>query len=319
MQPQGPQNQPGGQYNPYQNGPGSATGGQPQPSYPRPAAPGQPQGYGPAPGQQIQPGQMGMPQTGNAGQPPIPQYQMPKNLQNAGNPNGPSNPNLAPPPDAASTPYDFFMQQPKPATSNTPLPVTGKRLGNIPGTFKEEKTGLAKKFPLIIGGGIGLVLILVLATAFAPKDQTGVQLFGVVQSQQEVMRVCELGTTKSKYRSTRNFAITCLTGVRTNQTDLLSYMQNQRLTYDAKQIGARFSAETDAALKSATASSTYDDTFRSIMQDYLDSYNTKLTAQLGITTGANAREILTESQKTAELLAQMVRDDSDKTEAPVEQ
>jgi len=272
----------------------------------------------PAPGQQYQqPGQPGMPQPQIPynRQQPVPQYQPPKNQT--------ANPDTATAPDAASTPYDFFMQQPKPAQAINPLPVGGKHLGNIPTDFNKvgngsgvNTAGLKGKFPLIAGGGIALVLILFLVSALMPKDQSGAQLFGVAQIQQEVTRVCTQGTTKAKYRSTRFFAVTCSTGVYTNQKELLAYMSKQQIAFDAKQLGAKANATVDSKLKSAQSSSSYDATFREIVSAQLDSYDKALTAQLGVTTGVNAREILTKAQNSNQLLIKMVADDSDKTEAP---
>jgi hypothetical protein len=223
--------------------------------------------------------------------------------------------NLPPPPDAPTTPYDFFMQ-PKPMPSSNPLPVTGKKLVN-PTTIPRDG-GNKNKFVLLAGGALLVVIIMFTIVAMAPRDQTGVQLFGVAQAQQEVIRVCDDATKKSKQRSTRNFAITCATGVTTNQRELIAYIDKQGYDYNAKSIGAKANGQTDARLKSATSSSTYDDTFREIMERQLNSYNSEITQQLGITTGANAREVLTKSQRSAELLLQMVKDNSDKTEVAPE-
>ncbi len=257
----------------------------------------------PAPGQQPQALQPQLP-----GQPPLPAYRPPASIQG-------QQANIPPPPDAATTPYDFFLQ-PKPAQAINPLPVTGKRIGNAP---TNPNSGANKgKFVLIAGGGLALVLIVGIATAFIPKDQTGPQLFNIAQIQQEVVRVCSQGT-KAKFQSTRNFAVTCSAGVTANQKELLAYMQQQNLAFDGKLLGLKANGKVDSQLKSAISSSTYDDTFRGIMQGQLKSYEASIENQLTITTGANAREVLNKSQRSAALLSLMVADDSDKTEAPAEE
>lgn len=313
MQPQspyGPPN-PGGQGSPQ---PPYTPGQSPLPGQPLPGQQyqaGQPQPYAPGvPGQQYQPGQPQAPQPQIPGQPAMPTYQMPANMQ----PRNGQQTNVPPPPDAPTTPYDFFLQ-PKPAQAVNPLPATGKRIGNAP---VNPGNGNKAKFLLLAGGGLALVLIIGIGTAFLPKDQTGPQLFNIAQIQQEVVRVCSQGT-KAKFQSTRNFAVTCSAGVAANQTELLAYMQKQNLSFDGKLIGLKASGQVDSRLKSAASSSTYDATFREIMQGQLKSYEASLESQLTTTTGANARDVLSKSQRSAELLSLMVADDSDKTEAPAEE
>lgn len=147
-----------------------------------------------------------------------------------------------------------------------------------------------------------------------PKDPTGPQLVSIAQTQQEIIRVCTLGS-KAKFQSTRNFAVTCATGVSTNQGELLAYIQKQNFEYNPKLLGSKSNAQVDAKLKTAQSASTYDAVFRDTVKAQLASYNRSLQTQLAVTEGVNAREILTKSQRSVELLNLMVADDSDKTEA----
>lgn len=229
---------------------------------------------------------------------------------------------LPPPPDPTATPYDFFMQ-PKPAQPIKPLPVAGRHLGNIPTDFDKINTGgnintagLSGKFPLIAGGGVLLIIIIFVAMALVPGDQTGTQFLNVAQIQQEIARVCDQGSTRAKYRSTRILATTCTSSVATNQSEVLSYMTKNGFKYNKKQLDTKKNSEVDNQLKSAQSSSTYDDTFRGIVGEQLESYDSALTAQLGVTSGANGREVLSKAQSSAQLLIKMAKDDSDKTVAP---
>ena len=236
----------------------------------------------------------------------MPVYTPPPNLRP-----GASQPNdLPPPPPAPTTPYDFFLDQPKPRRSANPLSAAGKRYG----MGGAGGRGL-NKFALIIGGAIALVIILGVAALLLPKDTTSPQWFAIAQRQQEVVRVCAMGS-KAKYQTTRNFAITCQTGVTASQKELLAYMKKSKLSYNSKQLGLRADAKTDARLKAAAASSTYDDVFREIATQQLNTYSRSLTTLLGTTSGVNGREVLAKNQRSAELLLKMVADDSDKTVAP---
>jgi hypothetical protein len=304
MQPQNPYGpQP---YGPTPNQPGPLPGAPGQTVAPGQAYPGSPYA---APGQPALPGQPIAPGQQPYGQPAMPQYQAPQSRngqQQAVN-------NLPPPPDAPATPYDFFMQ-PKPAMPSHPLPMNGKHLGAYPG---KPAPGM-NKFLLIAAGGVALVIILVLIVVLSPKDPASQQFFGIAQTQQEIVRLCTKGSATAKYRSTRYFAVTCSTAVTTSQKQLLAYMDSLKFKYNSKLLGATADSQADTKLKSATASSTYDDTFRDIMEAKLTQYDSALTAQLGVTTGANGRDLLTKNQRAAELLIKMVKDDSDKTEAPAE-
>jgi hypothetical protein len=299
MQPQSPYGPP----QPYNSQGSPNPQGQPQPGQPYPPYPPQPgQAYSqqPTPGQAVN--------SGSASQPPMPVYAPPPGLQSA-----PSQPNdMPPPPPAATTPYDFFLDQPKPHAPSSPLAASGKRYG----AAALGGQGI-NKFALIIGGAIVIAIILGIVALLLPKDTTSPQWFAIAQRQQEIIRVCTLGG-KAKYQSTRNFAITCQTGVTSSQRELLAYMKKSNLGYNLKQINLLADAKTDAKLKTAASSSTYDDVFREIIQQQLTTYNRALTTQLGVTTTANGREVLTKNQRSAELLLKIVIDNSDKTVAPVE-
>lgn len=240
----------------------------------------------------------------------MPVYVPPQNTRG-----GPQQPeNLPPPPPAPTTPYDFFMDQPKQRASNNPLSPNGKRYGgpSLQASSKRSKILLA------VGGAITLIFLLSLGYALLPKDKTGPQWFNLAQRQQEVIRVCTLGS-KAKYQSTRNFAITCQTSVTNSQRQLLAYMNKSKFSYNSKQLGLLANTKTDARLKTASSSSTYDDVFREVIKQQLTTYNAALSAQLSTTTGINGRDLITKNQTTAKLLLQVVDDSSDKTEATTEE
>lgn len=299
---QGPANQPQGPNPPYP-APGYATPGA---AYPRPgqAANGQPYPSSNSPGPLYPPQTPG--QSVSPGQPPLPPYVPPQNLSNQPQPE-----NLPPPPPAPTTPYDFFLDQPKPHAPANPLSPSGKKYGAATLAGGSRKS----KFILLAGGGVVAVIILMIVTALLPKDPTASQWLAIAQRQQEIIRVCAQGS-KAKYQATRNLAITCQTGVTTSQRELLAYMSKSNFDYDSKELELKKDTKTDTRLKSATSSSTFDDTFREIVETQLTSYNRSLTAQLSSTTGPNGREVLSKNQRSAELLLQMAKDDSDKTEAP---
>jgi hypothetical protein len=219
------------------------------------------------------------------------------------NKNTPSEPNYASTPDAPTTPYDFFMA-PKQAASGRPLPVGGKLLGTRPGAEGGSNTKRIVFFAA--GGAIAIIGVIMAIIAFSPKDPAGVQLFDIAQTQQELIRVCGLGTINGKSQTTRNFSVTCSTGITGDQTTLLAYMKKTGVDYDPKLLAAKKSAQIDAKLAQASSSSTYDSTYDTVVEAQLATYNRALTSQLGTTTSATGRAVLTKSQKDAELLVKML-------------
>lgn len=241
-----------------------------------------------------------------AGQPPLPPYTMPPGLDRQ----QPQAENLPPPPPAPTTPYDFFLDQPKPHAPASPLSPGGRRYGAVLGNSQRNR------FLLIAVASLTVIILLMLVITFLPKDPTAQQWFAIAQRQQELVRICSQGS-KAKYQATRNFAITCQTGVTGNQRELLSYMKKAGFSYNEKELDLKQDTRVDTRLKSATASSTFDDAFREVVETQLTSYDRALTAQLASTSGPDGREVLTKNQRSTELLLQMVRNNSDKTEAPV--
>jgi hypothetical protein len=204
------------------------------------------------------------------------------------------------------------MDQAKPAVSPQPLSPAGQQYGAIPRA--SINFGGNKRFGLILGGAAAVIVILIIAAALMPKGGAGTSWFSVAQEQQEVVRICGKGNT-AYYQATRNFAVTCTISVSTDQLSLLNYMKQNKMSFKTKELGLKANAETDAKLKQATSSSSFDDSFRKVMVDQLNTYDQALTAQMGVTTGTNGRGLLTKAQQNAELLLKMAQDTSDKSQA----
>lgn len=303
MQPQMPYGPPPGPYNPQPGagGPPGPSGpsstpygpspnspyGQPNPGY---SQPGQTGPYGPVPGSQG--GQY-------TGQPPMPQYQPPGGYQRQ--PHHPA-PLPAPPP-VKKTPYDFFLSQKHPT--------------NTKGMALPKRTSLKTKVIFAIGGALALMFIILIINQLTPKDTTRQELFTIAQTQQEIIRVCTLGASKAKYQVNRNFAVNCAAGVTTDQRRLLGYLQSVKFSYKAKQLSALTNPQTDQRLTSASASSSFDDTFKEIMTKQLNSYGNMMQQQmLSPSLGATGQSVLSTAVDNDKLLLQQVQaETTDLTEA----
>lgn len=253
----------------------------PQPQQPQQAfnQAGQPTYQPPAPGQFYPPYQ-----------PPMPQYQPPAGYTQQQS-TGPVP--LPPPPPMAKTPYDFFMQQKHPV--NTKLPIPGPR-----------HAGFKGKIIWVVGAGVAVVLILSLFSLLLPKDTSVQGLATIAQTQQEVARMCGLGTA-AKAQANRNFAITCNASIISDQRKLLTYLGTVGYKPDAKVLSLLTNAKTDQQLKSASSTSTFDETFVTLAETKLVAYGNMLSQQLASPElGIDSRAVLdTAFEHNKVLLAQV--------------
>lgn len=287
----GPPNQlPGaGQY----GQPGYAPGGPAYPNTGQPAAPYGGAPYNPNGNQPYPPQYAGLP-------PAMPQYQMPANLAH----HRPGHPAPLPaPPPAKKTPYDFFLSQKHP-TNTKNLPIT-------------KKFTLQGSLVWIIGGAFALMLIIFLIGQLTPKDTTNQDLFVVVQNQQEAIRVCNFGLKQARYQVNRNFAVNCVTGITTDQARLAGYLKQRGFKYSSKALSGLSSKQTDQTVTSATASSSFDDTYRQISEKQLTVYGSALAQELAAPNLPDqARTLLETATANNKLLIQQIQTQpTDMTEA----
>jgi hypothetical protein len=272
--PQGYQGQPqGNSQNPYQ-GPYQ---GQSQPGYPYPNQQSQPVGpYAGGAGIPQPQGQQQYPNAGNSGQQAMPQYQPPGGYSQ-GQQHRPAP--LPPPPPVQKTPYDFFMQQRHPTNTK----------GVIPGP---KQLGFKGKLIWVGGGALAIMLIIVVISALQPKDTSTQSLITIAQTQQEVARVCDLGSLKATQLANRSFAVTCSSSIQSDQLKLLSYLKAQGASFNVKQLGALANGNTDKQLAAATASSSYDEAFKTISIKQLNSYVSTLEQAIGSGQLSNSAQVL---------------------------
>lgn len=210
-----------------------------------------------------------------AGGPAMPQYQPPANYQQHNRPVP-----LPPPPPVKKTPYDFFMQQKHP--TNTKAPIPGPK-----------QAGFKGKLIWIAGGAIAIMLVIVVIGALTPKDTTSQNLIIVAQTQQEVVRVCSQGSDKAKAQANRNLAINCSLSVGSDQAQLVAYLAKQGVKVTTKQLSLSINASNTSALTAATATSNYDDVFKTVATKQLTAYANVLQQQLAAgQLGANAQTLL---------------------------
>lgn len=123
------------------------------------------------------------------------------------------------------------------------------------------------------------------------------------QRQQEIVHVLNsalLQTTLSD--STKSFALTAKLSLTSSQSKLITYLAKNGTKLDAKTLNLKVSTAVDAQLTSSIASSTYDSTFKQIMQSQLEVYLNGLSTAYNQNKGHNGRALLQDDYKQAKLL-----------------
>lgn len=191
-------------------------------------------------------------------------------------------------------PYEFIMNPQQPAKRNTPIPGV--------------KDPFIARLILIIAVVVAVVVIVgVVVSQLLSRSQVNIpDLIGLAQSQQELIRVADQGATSGTQPVTRNFAINVQLALRSEQLQLLAYLQSQGHKLSATTLSLKKSKTTDTQLTTAQQTSTFDSTFVQLMQNSLTAYNTEVQQVLSGATGTNEKKILNVDQTAATMLLQQV-------------
>lgn len=194
----------------------------------------------------------------------------------------------------SGNPYEFIMSPQSPKQR-------GLRLPGVKDPF------IAKIILIVIGIVIVVVVGGVLISSLFGKSKVNiVDLTAVTQTQQELIRVATQGYTLGTQPVTRKFAITTQLSLRTQQIQMLDYLQKQGSKLTTKTLTLKKSATTDTQLTTARQTSTFDSTFVHIMQNSLVSYNTLLEQTLSRASGTNEKKLLNAEISVANALLQQV-------------
>jgi hypothetical protein len=176
----------------------------------------------------------------------------------------------------STNPYDFILNpnanQKKPAAANASGPMR-----------------------LLLGIGLigGILLIVGLAlTQFLPKGTSGESLVGLIQQQQEIIRVSTQAQQTAQSETIKGFAYTVNLSVSTSQQQLQGYATKAGTKIDPKQLSLKQDATTDKLLENAKATSTYDSAVKKVLSTLLQDYLDQLKETYKQTSNANLKKIL---------------------------
>lgn len=164
-------------------------------------------------------------------------------------------------------------------------------------------TSLVKRILVIVAGLAVLTIAAVIVTSLlSPKDTASSQLFAIAQEQQEIIRIAEVGSTKATGNDARNLALNTQLSLTTSQQATLAYIKQHKGKADEKLLGAKASSDTDKILTVAATNNTFDSTLIQTLHSQLVAYRTNVNTTHQKVSGENARALLAESYKAADLL-----------------
>lgn len=164
-------------------------------------------------------------------------------------------------PNAPGSPYEFILSPQQAPTKKMSLGGGNKAL---------------KLLSLIGGAAIVLILISVVLVSVLTKGESPQGLTGIVQQQQELVRIARLGEQQSTSETTKNLAYNIDLSVGTSQAQLLSYLAKHGTKLTEKELALAEDPKTDTLLTNAKATSTYDSAIQKVYASQLQAYISEL-------------------------------------------
>lgn len=194
-----------------------------------------------------------------------------------------------------NNPYDFIM--------NPAAPPPKKRLP-LPGS---NSNPFLVKIGLIVGGVIVLMIaVTVLLNLFTGGKTSTEEFRSLAQTQQEVIRVAEIGDNDARSQSVKNAAKSIKLSVTTQQLKTLSYLSKNDITMKEKELDLKVNTENDTKLDGANQTSTFDSVFLQVMRGILESYANDLRQLYDTTSNTQAKQIIKEDFEQTQLLSQQL-------------
>lgn len=187
-----------------------------------------------------------------------------------------------------TNPYGFFLDQ-------TP---TGKT-----SMLGAGGSSMITRILVVLVGLVGLLIggFFVASLLFKTPDNAQ-RLLAVATTQQELIRVSDLGSKNVDDSRLQNFALTSKLSLTSSQQQLVSFLGKIGTEVDPKVLSASADNRTDAALKASESANTYDSTFASIMQRNLKKYEGSLKQAIQASTSRSEKELLLKQHAGALLL-----------------
>lgn len=193
-------------------------------------------------------------------------------------------------PDASGGNYDFILNPKQPKRFNL---------------FNFNGSSLPMRIVVILGGLLLIFIIFSVIKGALSGGNTAVvpDLVGLVQDQQELIQVTSDGTQNASDGNVKNFAYTAYLTLKSEQSQLVSYLQQaDKHKVSKKEAALKLNAAVQQQLAASLASSSYDSTFTTIIQSQLQAYQKDLQQTYLLEKGPVGRSLLNNDYKATQLL-----------------
>lgn len=189
--------------------------------------------------------------------------------------------------------YDFIMGQ-GPQHKRSLLPS-----GNTSG---------ARLVRVVIILGIVFVLFIIGLIAYsmltAGDKNYPIKLTGILQTQQELIRISDEGAQKGRSVATRNVSLNTNLTVLTDQTELSDLVEKSyNIKLNAKLLAAKEDDDTTEALADAEAANRYDEVYLEILETAISDYKAELQLLYDQAKTAKEKDIIQRSFDHMELVS----------------
>ncbi len=161
---------------------------------------------------------------------------------------------------------------------------------------------------IALGGLLVLIIIISVARSLFSGGGNTQALTTVAQEQQAMIHILTNGAgTDNQQQATlsdsnKKFASTAKLSLTSAQQQLITYMDTNGKKVSTKALDLKIDPAIDKQLTTAATNSTYDSTFKQVMQTELTNYEKALQAAYQQTSGPKGRKLLTEEYNGAQLL-----------------
>lgn len=187
--------------------------------------------------------------------------------------------------------YDFITNPVKPAKrSLIPLPGSG-------GSKKQKIL-----FFVIASLVLVTILVLVFSIFFGGKSSGTDKLVNIVQKQNELIRIADIGEKKAQGEETKNLAVNIKLSVTSQQNDLIDYLKKNGKKVSTKELSIGKNTETDSALDKAESNGRFDEAFTSLISEQISDYMSSLQDTYSSISGKNAKQLISDDYNQTKLL-----------------
>ncbi len=251
----------------------------------------------------LQPQQL--PQSPPPQQVAVPGYPTPQPAPSYASPQPPVQPQNQPPSfpaqpaaEPSTSPYDFFLNEPKQAKKPL-LPLPPKPSG---------------RFNLIMyiaaGVIVGIIILSVILGVANRNKGKNPSLTSIATTQQYIIYTSSSAASTLQSSDLAGFANTARDTTTTAQQQLITYLKQHGVSLNTKALSALKDTQTDNALAAAKSAGTYDASYTQIMQRLLQQYSQELDSAQRTAAGPNELKLISQDQDSVKLLQTMLASSS---------